>query len=413
MKNKSMWWVLAALGVILCAAMLLMGKNKEQQLPEETYTTEQIHFDGVDTWEEYQALSPEDQEAFYQQFGSAEAFEAWIVSVKPEATLPDFIWNIDGKQPDAYTWEEYLALSLEKQEAFFLWFETEADFEAWIESVKPAETTVSVMQWNKTGKQPNQYTWEEYQALSQEEQEAFFLWFERETDFEAWMASVKPADTSAPVMQWDKAEKQPNQYTWEEYQALSPEEQEAFYHWFDTKKAFESWMKTAKPAETTEPVLNWDRPGKSPSEYTWEEYEALSPEEQEAFYLWFGTKTAFETWMNGAKTPESEPAGLTWSKPGKQPDAYTWEEYEALSPEEQEGFFRWFGSVEAFEAWLDAAKPKSPEFGTASWNKSGKQPNEYTWEEYQALSPEDQEAFYQWFGSVEDFETWMNMAMEE
>ncbi|OUO14900.1 hypothetical protein [Flavonifractor sp. An4] len=42
-----------------------------------------------------------------------------------------------------------------------------------------------------------------------------------------------------------------------------------------------------------------------------------------------------------------------------------------------------------------------------------KAPEDYTWEEYQAMTPAEQEALYYRFGSVSDFYTWYNAAKEE
>ena len=322
----------------------------------ETLPTESDEFSDTYTWEEYQALSLEEQDAFFQSFESVEAFEAWMKTVKPaEGTVPALNWDASGKQPDAYTWEEYEALSAEEKDAFYLWFGSAAGFEAWMDAVKPVETVETVAKWDKPGKQPDTYTWEEYQALNAKEQDAFYQWFASKAEFEAWMDAAKPGETTEPAAKWNKPGKQPDAYTWEEYQALSSQAQEAFYQWFDSVDAFEAWMEAVKPGETTEPAAKWDKPGKQPNAYTWEEYQALSPKEQDAFYLWFGSVKAFEAWMEAVKPAETTETVEKWDKPGKQPDAYTWEEYQALSPQEQDAFFLWFDSVEAFEAWMDVA----------------------------------------------------------
>lgn len=393
---------------ILGAVLLFTGKDRtpaDYTQPEnETRAPENY------TWEEYHAMSFEEQDAFFERFESIEAFEAWKESVKPdENPAIDLHWDKPGKLPDAYTWEEYQALSLEEQDSFFRWFPAESVFEEWLESVKPTEP--SIPGWNKPGKLPEEYTWEEYQALSMEEQESFFLWFASESDFQAWKDSAKPVETEPPVQKWDKTEKLPKEYTWEEYQALEPEEQERFFQWFGSVSSFEKWMKKVKPKETEVPAMGWDKPGKKPNEYTWEEYQALSAEEQEGFYLWFKSKSSFEKWMKSAQEQEAS-VQTNWNKSGKKPDEYTWAEYQALSPEEQDAFFNWFGSVEAFEAWMKTAKPADtlPE---TSWDKTGKTPDQYTWEEYQALNPADQERFYQWFASIDAFEAWMESAEAE
>ena len=330
-----------------------------------------------------------------------------------ESTVGETQFAIENKSPDMYTWEEYQALSLEDQDAFYQWFGSVDAFEAWMKAVNPDETTVNIGTWNEPGKQPNEYTWEEYQALSAEKRDAFIQWFDSTDAFEAWRQAVRPNDNTVFDKTWDKSGRQPNEYTWEEYQALKSEDQEAFYQWFGSVYAFEAWMDAAKPDESTSYGLIWNKSGKQPNEYTWEEYEALSPEDQEAFYQWFGSVGSFEAWMEAAKPDESASSTFVWNKSGKQPNEYTWEEYQALSSEDQEAFYQWFGSVDAFEAWMESVKPDESTSSCLIWNKPGKQPNEYTWEEYQALSPEDQDAFYQWFSSMDAFEAWMSVALQE
>ena len=46
--------------------------------------------------------------------------------------------------------------------------------------------------------------------------------------------------------------------------------------------------------------LPWNNGGKLPSEYTWDEFLALSGDHQELFFGWFETADAFEKWMNEA-----------------------------------------------------------------------------------------------------------------
>ena len=260
---------------------------------------------------------------------------------------------------NTYSWEEYQALSLEDQDAYFQTFDSVESFEAWMEAVKPTESAMLDLVWDKPEKNPDAYTWEEYQMLDAREKDAFYRWFASEKAFEEWLESVKPAESTEPTVKWDKSGKDPDAYTWEEYQALSPKEQDAFYQWFGSVDAFEVWMEAVKPAETTEPVAKWNKSGKNPDAYTWEEYQALSPKEQDAFYQWFGSVDAFEAWMKAAKPTQNTETAIKWDKPGKNPDAYTWEEYQTLSPAEQDAFFMWFESVDAFEAWMEKVTNQS------------------------------------------------------
>ena len=352
-QKKILIGVLSVVLVVVCAVALLLEINTRKQKEESELANAGDERDTY-SWEEYQTLSLEDQDAYFQMFDSVEAFEDWMESVKPvDGTEPELLWNKTGKNPDAFTWEEYQALDAREKDAFYSWFDSEAAFEKWLKTVSPTESVEPTEKWNKEGKKPDAYTWEEYQALSSKEQEAFYRWFDSLQAFEAWMESVKPEETTEPVEKWNKEGKKPDAYTWEEYQALCSKEQEAFYQWFDSLQAFEAWMESVKLEETTEPVEKWNKEGKKPDAYTWEEYQALSSKEQEAFYQWFDSLQAFEAWMESVKPEETTKPAEKWNKEGKKPDAYTWEEYQSLTPEEQDAFFSWFESVDAFEAWME------------------------------------------------------------
>ena len=391
---------------VACAVALLPKKSAPETSgtqPASTQASSDIH-----TWEDYLALSPEERESFYQQFDSAEAFDAWAASVNPESTIPfSLTWDKSGKEPDEYTWEEYQALSHEDQEKFYQWFDSAEAFEQWLAFAQPKETTIEVTAWDKPGKAPNEYTWEEYQALSIAARESFYLWFDSADAFNQWVNAVKPVQEVVVTAPWDKSGKKPSEYTWEEYMALSGEDQEKFYRWFDSIAAFETWVASVKPLETTVTTQKWNKSGKKPNEYTWAEYQDLSAEDQDSFSLWFPTEWDFEQWMAAARAREEETV-QTWDKSGKKPNKYTWAEYEALSPEDQESFYQWFGSIEDFEAWMNTVKAEATSAVPEIWTKPGKNPNEYTWAEYEALSPQEQDLFFQWFGSVEAFEAWMS-----
>lgn len=316
-----------------------------------------------------------------------------------------------NKPVEMYTWEEYRMLSLEEQDRFFASFGSAEAFEAWLKSVRPTEVPVAAIDWDEEKKKPDQYTWEEYLMLQGENQDGFRAWFGSEDAFRRWMESVRPEETVSDPVTIDFSVRKPDAYTWEEYQALSSEEQEAFYQWFDSRNAFEAWMERVKPAETQPSTPVWNKPGKQPDAYTWAEYRQLTQEEREAFEAWFGSDTAFETWAEKNKPVETQPTIPAWNGSGKDPDAYTWDEYQQLTAEEQEAFYQWFGSSGAFEAWMEGVKPADTEPTVPGWNKEGKRPDEYTWAEYQQLTPEEQDAFYNWFDSREDFEAWMDAAM--
>jgi len=210
------------------------------------------------------------------------------------------------------------------------------------------------------------YTWEEFSALSDQEKLAFSQKFEGD-DFEKWLGEVKPQETTPEeTMPWEQGGKQPDAYTWEEYEALTPGQQMGFFNWFDSVEAFDAWMNRAKPQETEpeslpEGAMPWERGGKQPDAYPWEEYQGLTADEQMAFFYWFASVEDFDAWMNRVNPQETEPeseseGAMPWEQGGKQPDAYTWEEYEALTAEQQMKFFYWFDSVEDFDAWMKKAQ---------------------------------------------------------
>lgn len=377
---KALKVIAAALAVILLLLLLtviLLETRNNDTIQQTVPTTQAQNTSGMLSWEEYQAMSLEEQDAYFQQFESVEQFEKWMDSVRPTETdevIPT--WDPTAKKPDTYTWEEYEALSREEQEAFYQWFASGTAFEAWMNKAKPAQTDPTQGQNDNPGQtdKPNQ--------------------------------TEKPNQTDKP----NQTGKNPSDYTWEEYQKLSPQEKETFFQWFGSVEAFEKWMDKVKPEETEPTTPSWNKPGKKPNEYTWAEYMALSREDQDAFYLWFDSEDDFEEWMEAAKPEETEPTDPVWSKPGKTPDQYTWEEYQALSQKDQDAFYLWFDSEYAFEQWMKAAKPAETTPTTPVWDKTDKKPNEYTWAEYEALTNEEKDAFFLWFGSIEAFENWMDSA---
>ena len=199
----------------------------------------------------------------------------------------------------------------------------------------------SDLPWDNGGKQPIEYTWEEFEALSEEHKIAFEDAL-GSSEFAIWKEWVQ-----RPPMPWEiEGAKQPEEYTWEEFEALTGEQQIAFQNAMGSE-AFEKWMNgpMASPWE--------DSGAKQPEEYTWDEFLALSPEQQIAFQNAMGAEN-FAAWMEQAM---EQPGEYPWDEPGaKQPEEYTWEEFEALSGEHQIAFQNALG-VEAFIAWFERVNP--------------------------------------------------------
>ena len=216
-----------------------------------------------------------------------------------------------------------------------------------------------------------------------------------------------PEENEDTELPWEQGGKKPTQYKWSEFEKLSNFQKEAFIDTFGDVDAFEAWMMKAQNAEANE-KMPWEQGGKKPSQYTWEEFEALEDIQREAFVESFGSNDAFEAWMEAAQGEESS-GKMPWEKGGKQPSEYTWEEFEALEDIQKEAFVESFGSNHAFEVWMQNAKMASEE-ENLPWEKGGKQPSEYTWEEFEALKDVQKEAFVESFGSNEAFGAWMEEA---
>lgn len=269
-------------------------------------------------------------------------------------------WDAPGaKQPGDYTWQEFEALTGGQQIRFQQTFTEEGGFEAWMEQ---AQTVQQQYPWEVSGaRQPADYTWEEFCALNQEQQMAFQQAFEAAEDFDAWMNRVNPPETEEATepaeYPWEKrGARQPWEYTWEQFLALTPEQQIAFQNTFQSDDAFAQWEARVNPKEAVSAVVYpWQANGaKQPIDYTWEEFQALTPEQQMAFQKVFQNMAAFEKWLQSVMPEDSCP----WEVPGaKQPADYTWEEFLALTPEQQMLFQKAFAQTNGFLSWYEKNAP--------------------------------------------------------
>lgn len=249
----------------------------------------------------------------------AEKNEITTAVEKEQGNLTGKPWGNGGKPIEEYTWEEYLELGGELQEAFYEAFESAEAFDAWLNRVNPdenkhvAETVTVEKPWENGGKAVEQYTWAEFEALNGAQQEAFFEAFVSAEAFEAWRNRVNPGEnlqveeTMVVERPWENGGKAVDQYTWAEFEALSGAQQEAFYETFESAEAFAAWRnrvnpdKTVQEQESAQAKMPWENGGKTIEEYTWEEFESLNGEQQEAFFEAFESVEAFEMWMKKAK----------------------------------------------------------------------------------------------------------------
>ena len=101
-------------------------------------------------------------------------------------------------------------------------------------------------------------------------------------------------------MPWDKTNaKQPEEYSYEDFEDLTPAQQMAFQNALD----FEAWLERVQDNGSSDDEMPWDKPGtKRPEEYTWDDFVELTPGESIAFQSAFEEADGFEKWLT-----ENEP----------------------------------------------------------------------------------------------------------
>jgi len=321
---------------------------------------------------------------------------------KPEKNEPEPMpWEVIGaKQPKDYTYKEYNALTTQQKLAFQATFDTADEFNDWMDSLLNVSEKYP---WENGGKQPEDYTWEEYEDLSATQQVAFQNTFKNSAAFIEWMEQVKNSNKYP----WENGGKQPEDYTWEEYEALSAEMQMAFQNSFKNNEAFSAWMNEAKNgsndsgnnSQTPSDEIPWENNGKAPEDYTWREFEKLTGAQQIAFQNYLGER-GFEEWMERVQNSSSD---NPWENGGKDPEDYTWAEFEALDGAQQIAFQNYLGE-RGFEEWMERVQNSSSD---NPWENGGKDPEDYTWAEFEALDGAQQIAFQNYLGE-RGFEKWFN-----
>ena len=149
-------------------------------------------------------------------------------------------WKDGGKKVEDYTWKEFEKLTDEQKLAFSDEF-TDNEFEEWMEKAK--SSVRGKLPWKEDDKNPNEYTWEEFEKLTDEEKVLFSQEFEG-NEFEEWMS--KAEGTNSIEVPWKDGEKKPNEYTLKEFKKLTAEQQMVFADWFESEDKFNDWMKEAK-----------------------------------------------------------------------------------------------------------------------------------------------------------------------
>ena len=163
-----------------------------------------------------------------------------VIEEEQDVELPQ---EDDNKYSDV-TWDDFCAMTEEEIQEFIASFENYADFEKWLERMqKDTPENDAKYPWEEPGaKQPKDYTWDEFSSLNEEQMDAFIASFESSAAFERWAEKVQNAGPGYQYP-WEKAgAKQPNDYTWDEFSDLSDDEMAAFMDWFGSEESFEAWL---------------------------------------------------------------------------------------------------------------------------------------------------------------------------
>lgn len=99
------------------------------------------------------------------------------------------------------------------------------------------------------------------------------------------------------------------------------------------------------------------------------------------------------------------------------PENYTWEEYQSLDLEEQVFFPDYFESMEEFNSWYEKTNPEYKDsvedISIPEINLKGKLPTEWTKEDYEELTPDEQMYFPDYFDTFETYEEWYSKIYKE
>lgn len=164
------------------------GNNSKPEKPNDKDETENEQFPDV-TWEDFMAMDEWDQQEFMNSFESIEAFERWLEKHQDTPIIDeDMPWEDGGKQPEDYTLEEYLELNDDQKIAFRLTFESEEDFEDWL--IRNMEEPDLDEDDLFAGMELEDFTLEDYIQLDSVDATAFRdKYFNSDEEFLDWMDS--------------------------------------------------------------------------------------------------------------------------------------------------------------------------------------------------------------------------------
>lgn len=206
----------------------------------------------------------------------------------------------------------------------------------------------------------------------------------------------------------------PSDFTWEEYQNLTPDQQAAFPDYFESLDAYKSWFEAASDSMEIIPLEDDYLNGRDPASFTWKEFTRLTPDQQAEFPDCFESLDAYQAWYqsvceNAAENEEEIHLDNDFLD-GKKPTDFTWEEYQNLTTEQQAVFPDYFESLDAYQSWCESVHPieaaDTDESILEDDYLNGKDPANFTWEEYQNLTPDQQAMLPDYFESYDAFLEW-------
>ena len=216
------------------------------------------------------------------------------------------------------------------------------------------------------GRNPEELTWEEYMQLTEAQQAVFPDYFESMDAFNSWYQAASTAGIEDIPLEDDYLNgRDPASFTWEEFILLTPAQQAQFPDLFESLDAYNAWYQsvTANAGEKVEDaVVEFDfLNGKNPADFTWEDYQNLTADQQAQLPDCFESLDAYEAWYNSVCPQETtavdQPALEDDFLNGKNPADFTWEDYQKLTPAQQAQFPDFFESYDAFLRWRDQVKP--------------------------------------------------------
>lgn len=111
-------------------------------------------------------------------------------AINKNSEIEAFTLDLEGKQPEEFTLEDYQELTAEEKEIFPDYFESLDKYNEWYESIQTYEEWDDLFTIDLKGKQPEEFTWEDYQELTVEEKEVFPDYFESYDAYQKWYESV-------------------------------------------------------------------------------------------------------------------------------------------------------------------------------------------------------------------------------